>query len=80
MGTGVFLLVVGAILAFAVKDGVPGINLTITGLILMIAGAGLVAHSRYSGEREKRVTLREDSPDADQPRVVQEIIKERHKD
>jgi hypothetical protein len=80
MGTGVFLLVVGAILAFAVKDDVPGINLTITGLILMIAGAALVAHSRYSGEREKRVTLREESPDEDRPRVIEEIIKERHKD
>jgi len=80
MGTGVFLLVVGAILAFAVKDGIPGISLPVTGLILMIAGAGLVAHSRYSGEREKRITRREDSPDLDHPRVVEEVIKERHKD
>jgi hypothetical protein len=80
MGTGVFLLVVGAILTFAVKDGVPGINLAVTGWILMIAGAGLVAHARYSGEREKRITLREDSPEADRPRVIEEVIKERHKD
>jgi membrane protein implicated in regulation of membrane protease activity len=80
MGTGVFLLVVGAILAFAVKDDLPGINLGITGVILMIAGAALVAHSRYADEREKRVTLREESPDSDQPRVIEEVIKERHKD
>ena len=80
MGTGVFLLVVGAILAFAVKDDVPGINLAITGLILMIAGAAIVAHSRYAGEREKRVTLREQSPGEDGPRVIEEIIMERHKD
>jgi membrane protein implicated in regulation of membrane protease activity len=80
MGTGVFLLVVGAILAFAVRDDVPGINLPITGLILMIAGAGLVAHARYSGEREKRVTLRENLPGNDETRVVEETIQERHKD
>jgi membrane protein implicated in regulation of membrane protease activity len=80
MGTGVFLLVVGAILAFAVKDGIPGISLPVTGLILMIAGAALVVHSRYSGEREKRIIRREDSPGEDGPRVIEEIVKERHKD
>ena len=80
MGTGVFLLVVGAILAFAVKDGIPGISLPVTGLILMIAGAALVVHSRYSGEREKRIIRREDSPEAGHPRVIEEVVKERHKD
>ena len=80
MGTGIFLLVIGAILAFAVKDGVPGINLGITGVILMVAGAAIVAHARYSGEREKRVTIREEGPDATQPHVIEEVVKERYKD
>ena len=80
MGTGVFLLVIGAILAFAVKDDVPGINLGVTGVILMIAGAGLVVHARYADEREKRVTLREQGPDLPEAHVVEEIVKERHKD
>jgi membrane protein implicated in regulation of membrane protease activity len=80
MGTGIFLLVIGAILAFAVKDGVPGINLGVTGVILMIAGAAIVVHARYSDEREKRVTLREEGPDLPEAHVVEEIVKERHKD
>ncbi len=39
LGAGIFLLVVGAILAFAVNLEVPGIDLVTVGYILMIAGA-----------------------------------------
>jgi len=40
IGLGIFLLVVGAILYFAVGDtSVAGIDLTTVGVILMIAGA-----------------------------------------
>ena len=39
IGTGVFLLAVGAILAFAVEYDVAGIELSVVGWILMIAGA-----------------------------------------
>ncbi|WP_210506378.1 DUF6458 family protein [Naasia sp. SYSU D00057] len=51
LGAGIFLLAVGAILAFAVNVEVPGIDLTVVGYILMIAGAlgiilGLVLMSR----------------------------------
>ena len=38
LGAGIFLLAVGAILAFAVNVEVPGIDLTVVGYILMIAG------------------------------------------
>jgi hypothetical protein len=38
IGVGIFLVVVGAILAFAVDLQVPGIDLTVVGYILMIAG------------------------------------------
>ncbi|AKT52558.1 DUF6458 family protein [Arsenicicoccus sp. oral taxon 190] len=37
-GLGIFLLVVGAILKFAVKDSVQGVDLEMIGLILMGAG------------------------------------------
>ena len=78
MGTGVFLMVVGAILAFAVDDDVPNINLGVTGLILMIAGAVVIAHARYNEQREKVVTLREESEDPHTaPRVVEEVVRER---
>ncbi|WP_040159261.1 DUF6458 family protein [Mobilicoccus massiliensis] len=40
IGFGIFLIALGAILSFAVKDSVPGIDLTMIGYILM--GAGLV--------------------------------------
>lgn len=51
LGAGIFLLAVGAILAFAVRANVPGVDLTTVGYILMIAGAvgiilGLVVMSR----------------------------------
>lgn len=39
VGTGIFLLAVGAILAFAVADRIGGIDLTMIGYILMGAGA-----------------------------------------
>ncbi|QGF24600.1 DUF6458 family protein [Raineyella fluvialis] len=41
IGTGIGLLVIGAILSFAVKNAVPGVNLTVIGYICM--GAGVLA-------------------------------------
>jgi Domain of unknown function (DUF6458) len=78
VGTGVFLMVVGAILAFAVDDNVPNINIGVTGVILMIAGAALIAHARWEEQREKVVTLRDDSADpSTPPHVVEEVVRER---
>ena len=43
IGTSLFLLAVGAILAFAVQDQISGIDLTMVGYILIAVGAlGLV--------------------------------------
>ena len=41
MGIGIALLVIGAILSFAVKDSVPGVNLAMIGYICM--GGGVIA-------------------------------------
>jgi hypothetical protein len=41
IGVGIALLVVGAILSFAVRDNVPGVNLSMVGYICM--GAGVLA-------------------------------------
>ena len=38
LGTSLFLIAVGAILKYAVSDSVPGIDLPVIGLILMIVG------------------------------------------
>jgi len=56
VGGGMLLVVVGAILAFAVEDDVPGIDLRMTGLILMLAGAAAIAYARKGSERERVVT------------------------
>jgi hypothetical protein len=43
IGSSLFLLAVGAVLAFAVRDAVDGIDLVMVGYILMVVGAiGLV--------------------------------------
>ncbi|WP_285042811.1 DUF6458 family protein [Plantibacter sp. LMC-P-059a] len=39
IGTGIALVVIGAILAFAVNVDVPAVDLTLIGYILMAAGA-----------------------------------------
>lgn len=61
MGPGVFLLVVGAILAFAVRTDASAVDLQVVGLILMVAGAGVIAHARR-GTRHERVVTRVDEP------------------
>jgi hypothetical protein len=38
LGTSLFLIAIGAILRYAVSDSVPGIDLPVIGLILMIVG------------------------------------------
>jgi hypothetical protein len=75
MGTGVILIVVGAILTFAVEDDVPGINLAVTGLILMVAGAAVVAYARNGSERRHTVVRRDDATGtgAEGTHVVEEI-------
>jgi hypothetical protein len=40
IGVGIFLIVIGAILTFALDASVSGINLDVVGWILMLAGAG----------------------------------------
>jgi hypothetical protein len=49
IGAGILLIVVGAILTFAVNATVSGINLDVVGWILMLAGAaGLVLFVYFS--------------------------------
>ena len=64
IGTGIFLIAVGAILRFAVNASVSGIELRTVGLILMIVGVlGLVISllwaSTWSRRGETRAVVRE---------------------
>ncbi|CAL8973354.1 MAG: DUF6458 family protein [Actinobacteria bacterium] len=52
-GSGIALLVIGAILSFAVRDMVPGVDLTMVGYICLGAGVlaiiiGLVTNAQAS--------------------------------
>ena len=67
MGPGLLLLVLGALLAFAVKDDMPGVDLGVAGLILMVAGAAVIAHARGTARTERIVERHEESSDPGTP-------------
>lgn len=57
--TGLALVAIGAILAFAVNAAIPGVNLQIAGLIIMLTGvAGLFVPARASGWLRRRIVMR----------------------
>ncbi len=57
LGTGIFLLALGAVLTFAVTTQVQGIDLTVVGWILMAVGAlGIVVELAVWAPRRRRVT------------------------
>ena len=59
LGLGILLLVIGAILSFAVNDGVvAGINLTTIGYILMAAGLVTAIVSALMMNRSRTVVAR----------------------
>ncbi|MEV7397003.1 DUF6458 family protein [Aeromicrobium sp. NPDC092404] len=61
IGGSIFLLALGAILAFAVQDRLEGVELTTVGYILMAAGAlGIVVSLIINGQRTER--RRDDLP------------------
>jgi hypothetical protein len=77
VAAGVFLLVLGAILAFAVHADTPSINVHTVGWILMIAGAGILYVARRGATAEKRVTKVRDVSDPDRPvETVTEVVTE----
>ena len=60
IGASVFLLAVGAILAFAVDYSVSGVDINVIGVILMVAGAiGLLFTSLIFGRRDTGVVAEE---------------------
>ncbi len=62
-GGSIFLLAIGAVLSFAVRDSISGVDLVMVGYILMAAGAlGIVLSLVMSQNREARVVERRDPP------------------
>lgn len=66
MGIGVFLIILGAILTFAVRKDTAAVDLQIVGLILMVAGGAIVYFVR-NGKSVRRTVTRDDLSDPNQP-------------
>ena len=57
------MIAVGAVLSFAVRDAVPGVDLTAVGYILMVVGVlGIVLTMTMIGRRDARDARRDDPP------------------
>jgi hypothetical protein len=68
MAVGISLAVLGAILAFAVRQGdSPRVDLHVVGLILMVAGGAVILYARHGSTRERVTTTIDDSSDPDRP-------------
>jgi uncharacterized membrane protein len=86
MAPGVTLAVIGAILTFAVRVPETGlVNWHIVGVILMVAGAGVIWHARRGTTHERVITRVEGGSDSgslpsavsENGNVVRETIQER---
>jgi hypothetical protein len=72
IGTGIFLIAVGAILRYGVSDSLSGVDLPVIGLILMIVGViGLAISLLYATMWSRRGA----APVADRP-----VARERERD
>ena len=81
MGAGVLLAVLGAILTFAVRVEMPGIDLTVVGVILMVAGGAMIAYARRPTEHERVITRVEAPGDPnDRQHTVRKVIRESKSD
>lgn len=67
LGLGIVLLLIGAVLAFAVKDNVSGVNLTMVGHICMGVGAlalilSLITQAQATNTSHMTTVERNDNP------------------
>lgn len=67
LGIGIGLLVIGAVLSFAVRDAISGVDLVMIGYICMGAGAlavilGLVTNAQATHTSHKQVVEHDDGP------------------
>ena len=56
LGTGIFLIVVGAILAFAVRDSIDAVDLTMVGYIMLAAGVVAIIISLVVNAQNRKTT------------------------
>ncbi|MGH3372419.1 MAG: DUF6458 family protein [Nocardioidaceae bacterium] len=73
MGPGITLVVLGAIMAFAVRAEASAVDVQTVGLILMLAGAAVIVHAHRTKERQEVVThVEHGDDDSESSRVVHE--------
>ena len=73
IGVVIFLMVVGSILAFAVRDSWDAVDLTVVGYIFLLAGALGIVLSFYITNRRRRVPNESLDPAVEEEyRVVEE--------
>lgn len=60
MGAGIFLIMIGAILAFAVRKDTSAVDLQTVGIILILGGAALIWHAKNGSTTERETTTTED--------------------
>ena len=79
IGISVFLIAVGAIIAFAVNVAVSGVDLATVGVILMIVGAiGLVWSLIVAASSGRRVVGPGTTVVEDNPSVERTVVRERY--
>ena len=81
MGPGITLVILGAILTFAIRADSDFIDVHVVGVIFMIAGGAIIAYARHGHRREHVVTRVEKSDQPDVPtRTVHETVVDREFD
>jgi hypothetical protein len=83
IGVGIFLMVLGAILAFAVETDIPGINVNTLGVILLLIGLvallySLLFWSTVTPWGRRRVATRRRMVGLEQPPA--DVVEERRLD
>jgi hypothetical protein len=72
---GIIFVVIGAILAFAVRAEASAVDLQVVGLIFIVAGAAIMAYSRREKRSAQVLTRVEHSAaGSEEPRMVQETV------
>ena len=79
MRTGLFLVVLGALLAFAIDDHMDNVRLPVAGLILMAAGFLVMWQAHKTSQQEKIVTVTDSSSDPSEPTHVHEETVREHR-
>lgn len=77
MPAGIFCVMIGAVLTFAVKSDNSVVDLQVLGIILMLGGGALIYHGQQDRTKVREVTTIDDLTDPEKPtHVVREEVHE----